>query len=416
MVTGKFFFMRLFRGLFYLHLLLIAVLVIFLTIRGFLSAGKDHRFHHLKWYAPLLSSIACGGAITLAWQSITRCNPSGAVRAAFWLSPLLTCGVGVLFVSIGFTGSLAAGVLVLVFSVIQSLYACWVNPRFEYATKVLSISMAPSPPSTGFVFLSVVSGTVYATFLVAGIGGATAIGTSIDTVFILVILLSLAWTMHVIRNILHVTMARIVFLKFMCGIEFDTQVALLDTIRYLVGSICIGSVLAPVLGVIRGSARAMNLVAGDTDEFMFSCANCYSGVASTLIMYGNRWGFVHVGVCNKGFVQASGETWEMFKRAGLEPVINYDLTGSFCFLSGVAVGATCTLVAGSWALVIHKSYATEVSIYAFLIGYLICRIAMAWPQACVSAYYVAYSEDPQSVRFDSTTIRDCIDRIQRYRA
>ncbi|RVW90320.1 hypothetical protein CK203_036698 [Vitis vinifera] len=292
----------------------------------------------------MLSSIACGGATALAWQSITRCNPSGAVRAAFWLSPLLT--------------------------LIQSLYACWVNPRFEYATKVLSISMAPSPPSTGFVFLSVVSGTVYATFLVAGIGGATAIGTSIDTR-------------------VHPGNPTELSLDNACDQEHTA---------------------------CHHGTHCVPEIHGTRMSFCFSCANCYSGVASTLVMYGNRWGFVHVGVCNKGFVQASGETWEMFKRAGLEPVINYDLTGSFCFLSGVAVGAICTLVAGSWALVIHKSYATEVSIYAFLIGYLICRIAMAWPQACVSAYYVAYSEDPQSVRFDSTTIRDCIDRIQRYRA
>jgi len=30
------------------------------------------------------------------------------------------------------------------------------------------------------------------------------------------------------------------------------------------------------------------------------------------------------------------------------------------------------------------------------------RLAMSWPQACVSAYYVAYAENPQSTQFDST--------------
>jgi hypothetical protein len=29
-------------------------------------------------------------------------------------------------------------------------------------------------------------------------------------------------------------------------------------------------------------------------------------------------------------------------------------------------------------------------------------MAIAWPQACVSAYYVAYAENPQSTQFDST--------------
>lgn len=31
-----------------------------------------------------------------------------------------------------------------------------------------------------------------------------------------------------------------------------------------------------------------------------------------------------------------------------------------------------------------------------------CRLAIAWVQACVSAYYVAYAENPQSTQFDST--------------
>ena len=153
----------------------------------------------------------------------------------------------------------------------------------------------------------------------------------------------------------------------------NTQIAFHDTVKHLVGSVCIGSALVPVLGTLRGSARAINLVAGDTDEFLFSCANCYSEVASTLITCGNRWGFVHVGVYNKGFVQASANTWEMFKMARLISLIDSDLTGVFCFLSGVAVGSICTLVGGTWALTVHKSYATEVSIYAFLIGYFTVR-------------------------------------------
>jgi hypothetical protein len=82
---------------------------------------------------------------------------------------------------------------------------------------------------------------------------------------------------------------------------------------------------------------------------------------------------VQVGVYNKGFVQASMDTWEMLKKVGLEPIIDRDLTGSFCFLSGMAGGAICTLVGGAWTFAVHKSYATEVSIYAFLIGYFMVR-------------------------------------------
>ncbi|OMO67836.1 Choline transporter-like protein [Corchorus capsularis] len=401
-VAGKFL-RRLFQIIFFTQLSLISILVIVLTIRGLIYAGNTHRFHPKKWYPPILVSTASAGILSFIWQWISFKNPSKALKAAFCLSPLLTCAIGVLHVLIGSPLSLAAGTIAVVSGVIQSLYACWVSPRFEYAIKILSVSTSFPPDKTPtFVTLSIITCVIYCSFLLTGIGGATATGTGLDIVFIIVILLTFTWSMQVIKNMLSVTISRVRYMNFACGVDMSTQIAFRDTVKHLVGSVCIGSALVPVFGTIRGSARAMNMVAEDRDEFLFSCANCYSGVASTLTTYGNRWGFVHLGVYNKGFVQASADTWEMFIRAELIPLIDSDLTGVFCFLSGVAVGSICTLAGGTWALTVHKGYATEVSIYAFLIGYFMCRIALAWQQACVSAYYVAYAENPLSPRFDAT--------------
>ncbi|XP_027351128.1 protein PNS1-like [Abrus precatorius] len=396
---------RVFEILFYLHLFLVAVFVIFLTIYGLVSDSHTHHFHPQKWYPPLLASTACAGIVGFTWQWITARHPTRAVKLAFWLSPLLTCAMGVLFVCIGSAVSLAAGVIALVSALIQSLYGCWVRTRFEYATKVLSVSIAFPPTKTKELTLtSIVIGILYCCFLVSGIGGARAIEsrTKLASFFILVILLSLGWTLQFLKNAMYVTISRVKYMHFAGGVDMDTRVAFGDTIKYLTGSVSIGSILVPLIGLFRGFARSTSLVGGDTDEFMFSCVSCYMGIASLLVTCGNRWGFVHVGVYNKGFVQASSDTWEMFIRVGLEQLIDLDLTGAFCFLSGVAAGSICSLVSGIWSLLMHKNYAIEVSIYAFLIGYFMCRLAIAWLQACVSAYYVAYAENPQSAQFDST--------------
>ncbi|MBA0618620.1 hypothetical protein Godav_027933 [Gossypium davidsonii] len=394
---------KLFQIIFFVQLFLVSILVIVLTIRGLIYAGSTDRFHPKKWYPPLLVSTASAGIVSFIWQSITFHCPSKAIKAVFWFTPLLTCAVGVLHILIGSPLSLAAGTIAILSGVIQSLYACWVNSRFDYASKILTVSTsAPPYNTTTFVIVSIITCLVYSSFSVTGIGGATATGTSLDIAFIVVILLSFLWSMQVIKNMLYVTISRIRYMNFACGVDINTRAAFHDTVKHLVGSVCIGSAIVPVIGTIRGSARAINLVAGDNDEFLFSCADCYSGFASTLITYGNRWGFVHVGVYNKGFIQASADTWEMFKRVELISLIDSDLTGVFCFLSGVAVGSICGIVGGTWELIIHKGYATEVSIYAFLIGYFMCRIALAWQQASVSAYYVSYAENPQSLRFDAT--------------
>jgi len=55
-------------------------------------------------------------------------------------------------------------------------------------------------------------------------------------------------------------------------------------------------------------------------------------------------------------------------------------------------------------------------VYLVLSGLCCCecfqgRVGLGWLQACVLAYYVAYSEDPQSMRFDGT-IPQRIQRLQ----
>ncbi|KAK6159035.1 hypothetical protein DH2020_006349 [Rehmannia glutinosa] len=394
---------KLFQHIFYTHLILIILLVIFLIVRGVLSSAHTQKFYPKKWYLLVLSSTAFSGIIGFSWQAFTSYNPSRTVKTTFWLSPLLTCGFGILLVSIGTPASLAASVIALASSVLQSLYACWVNPRFEHATKILTVSISYHPPKVKTtVTLSLITSILFSSFLMSGIGGATIKGTKIDTLFVFLILGSFTWTSQIIKNMMQVIVSHIKYMHFTCGIEVDFKTVVKNAAKYSMGSICIGSILVPVLTVIRGAARTVSLVSGDVDEFMFSCANCCSGAASRIVAYGNRWGFVHVGVYNKGIVQASMDTWEMFTRNEMEELINSDLTSSFCFLCGMAAGSICGLVGGTWAIFIHKSYATEVSIYVFLVGYFMNRVAMAWVQASVAAYYVAYAENPQSQQFDDT--------------
>lgn len=131
MTRGRSIFSNSFLYIFYIHLLLITVLVFFLVLRGVLSTVHTHHFHPKKWYVPVLSSTACGGIVGFAWQAFTSINPSRALKTTFWLSPLLTCAFGILLVFIGTPGSLAASVIAIVSSLFQSLYACWVTPRFD---------------------------------------------------------------------------------------------------------------------------------------------------------------------------------------------------------------------------------------------------------------------------------------------
>lgn len=148
-----------------------------------------------------------------------------------------------------------------------------------------------------------------------------------------------------------------------------------------------------------------------------------------MVLVGNRYGFVHVGVHNKGFVQASRDAWQEFRRTvGLEELVDADLTSSICFLSAFGIGAISALTAGIWELNIHEDYFFQMTLYAFIIGYFLVsfhyqnkkelkrlsscnfvlwcvfqgRVSSAWLQACVMAYFVAYAANPEGANFDNT--------------
>ncbi|SPT16604.1 unnamed protein product [Triticum aestivum] len=180
---------------------------------------------------------------------------------------------------------------------------------------------------------------------------------------------------------------------------------------------------------------------------MFSCAHCCLNVMNAVFEFGNSWAFVHVSeaflllspcissvltslVCltmvirlcwfveqiaayGRGFVQASRSTWNQFEgQPGMPALADADITSSVCFLTGVTSGALCVALAGSWTFVTHKHYTATVSLMAFYVGYLMTRIGMALPQACVGCYYVCYAENPRSRLFEDSPIGERLNKMK----
>ncbi|KAK1272211.1 hypothetical protein QJS04_geneDACA013002 [Acorus gramineus] len=364
----------LFKLAFFAHLFVTSVLVAFFSIRGLIFSS--HRFS--RFYLPLLASSLFSALPASAFLFSALHRPSAAIKAAMWLAPSLSLSLGLLLLAAGDPPGLALAVVAIASALAQSLYACWASPRLPFAAAVLSTATRGSGGAgAGAATLA----ALYAAVWACGVSGLATKGYHLAPLFVLTLLLGLAWPMQTIRTVAHVAVSGMAYASL--------------------GAACAASMAVPAVCAVRGAARAMGLVAGgDADEFLFSCTDCFSGLAGRMVARANRWGLVHV--ARKGFVRASEEAWEAFGRVGMGRLIEVDLTSSFCFLSGVAGGALSGIVGGAWALVVHKELTAGVSAYAFLIGYFVTRIAMVWPQACVTAYYVAYAEDPGSARFDLT--------------
>ncbi|KAM2378892.1 hypothetical protein ACFX1X_040237 [Malus domestica] len=218
---------------------------------------------------------------------------------------------------------------------------------------------------------------------------------------IILLVLSLAWTAEVMRNVANMTVSRVISLYYLRGMQSNTQFCFKRALSKNLGSVCLGSLFVPSIEALRIVARALNLLKGE-DEFMFSSAHCCLKVVECIFRYGNGWAFIQIAVYGKGFVRASQDTWELFERQEMEPIVDSDITSSICFLTGVCSGSICVIVVAAWTARVHQSFTATISLLTFLIGYLMTRIAMALPHACVGSYFVCYAENPDNRLFDNT--------------
>lgn len=369
------------KVLFILHLLAFIALTIFLGVQA--SSHQNPTYKPFSNFIPLVSSVIVSTIAACFWVILAFTNPPKAIKTSLWAAPVfaLACGVVILLVANG--AALGIGVLVVVFVVGAGLYSCWASgPRLRHASEVLSASVtgAHLPPSTSclviFVLLATFGYMAFWTVAISCIAAAEGHFMRYRMAYVAVLLVSMAWTMQVLRYVVYVAVAKLAHVQLVYGIRMPGGVVKVfcgTIFGPTFGDICMGAMAVPVNSAIRGLARAMKNAAGGNDEFIFSGQGCCFSVSEKMLGRANRWGFVHVGTRGKAFCVASRDVWSLFVHRGIENLVDSDLTGSFCFLSSVTAGALASLVAGSWALATvdkdQKKLALPVSIYAFLIGY-----------------------------------------------
>ncbi|OVA04020.1 Choline transporter-like [Macleaya cordata] len=393
---------------FLVHMVSVIGLVFFLgykALEGVIKSGETQRKERkiLEFWLPQVEGSAILSIIlAFAWQKAMREWPSFTLKFILWSSFLTSLSAGILLLVFQKPSTDGVGVALIAFAIGNGLYACWVTPRIGFTARVLSKSLEPvakfsdlNQPTywmlgLGFIWISL--------WVLAVIG---ALNFYFPPLLIIGLVLSLAWTAEVLRNVANLTVSRVIALYYLRGMQCSTQFCFQRALSRNLGSACLGSLFVPAIEALRIIARGLNLLEGE-DEFMFSCAHCCLRVMESIFRYGNGWAFVQIAAYGKGFVKASQDTWGLFERQEMEQVVDSDITSSVCFLTGVCSGSICVLVTASWTFAVHKDFTATVSLLAFFLGYLLTRIGMALPHACVSCYYVCYAEHPENRLFDET--------------
>ncbi|EXB95300.1 hypothetical protein L484_007944 [Morus notabilis] len=395
--------------LFLLHMVAAIGLVgflIFKGIQGLLIASESVKRKEkrvLKYFLPQVEAASLLG-ITLAfvWQKAVREWPKFMVSFILWCTFLMSLTAGILLICFQKAPTDGVGACFIVFAIGNGLYACSVSQRIGFCSKILVKSLEPVskfPDLNKPIYIMLAVGFLWMSMWILAVIGA--LNFYFSPLVTILLVLSLAWTAEVMRNVANITVSRVIALYYLRGMQSNTQFCFQRALTKNLGSACLGSLFVPAIEALRIVARALNLLEGE-DEFMFSCAHCCLRVMESIFRYGNGWAFVQIAAYGKGFVRASQDTWGLFEGQEIEPVVDSDMTSSLCFLTGVCSGSVCVIMAAAWTYKVHQSFTATISLLVFFIGYLMTRIAMAVPHACVSCYYVCYAENPENRLFDKT--------------
>ncbi|PHT48520.1 hypothetical protein CQW23_12728 [Capsicum baccatum] len=409
--------------LFMVHMIAAIGLVCFLVfkgIQGLLEAGEAQRKEKrlLKYFLPQVEAASLL-SITLAfvWQKTMRMWPIFMVHFVLWGSFVLTLSAGILLICFQRPATDGVGVVFIMFAIGNGLYSCWVTPRIKFCTKVLTKSLEPVPKFGDLnrpTYLTLAAGFLWMSLWILAVIGA--INFYFPPLIIIALVLSMAWVTEVMRNVVNLTVSRVIALYYLRGMQSSTQFCFQRALSVNLGSACLGSLFVPAIEALRIVARGLNLLEGE-DEFMFCCAHCGLKIMDSIFKRGNGWAYVQIATYGKSFVKASQDTWELFQKREMESIVDSDMTSAICFLTGVCSGSICVIVVGAWTFSVYPNFTATLALLSAYVGYLLTRIAMALPHACVSSYYVCYAENPDNRLFDKTiqerinsikTDRDCI--------
>lgn len=272
--------------------------LIFKGVQGLILASETFKRKEkriLKFFLPQVE-VASLLSITLAfaWQKAVRVWPKFMVHFILWSSFLMSLSAGILLICFQKPATDGVGVCLIAFAIGNGLYACWVTQRIEFCTRVFIKSLQPVskfPDLNQPTYWTLGVGFLWMSLWILGVIGS--LNFYFPALVIIALVLSLAWTAEVMRNVVNLTVSRVIALYYLRGMQSSTQFCFQRAVSLNLGSACLGSLFVPAIEALRIVARGLNLLEGE-DEFMFSCAHCCLRVMESIFRYGNGWAFVQV--------------------------------------------------------------------------------------------------------------------------
>lgn len=309
-------------------------------------------------------------------------------------------------------GAFAMGIAFLLVTLFVSYYTYRVWTRIPFAAANLVTAVTAVKANLGLAFYSYLS--IFILFLwsfwwtIASMStiyveaGCNAYGNCDQEVnggLVFAMLLSYYWTVQVIANVVHCSVAGTVGTWWYAPHEANgccskgVRDAYSRSITLNFGSICFASLVVALIQTIREMVHSMR---DNGDGFCICIAECLLACIESLVELFNRFALVYCAVHGQSFLQAGRSVMDLFRARGWTSIITDMMVDTVLSMMSVGVGLLIALLSVIIGATFQVNGATlgTVLVLGFILGYAICAVLLSVVSSAVNTVIVCFAEAP----------------------
>lgn len=388
--------------------------------------------------------ICVSVVLSFIYFALARIFTKFFIYFSFIMSIIMGLATAIYYLAVGYY---SAGIVFLIFSVLQIMFFWSARSRIPFATLVLQIVIdaTRAVPSIYIVsLLGAIVATAFSIFYAISIisayvkfspnpdnpgcnvtGGSCSNGKLIGSL----IYMTFAgfYISEVIKNVIHVTISGVYGTWYYCyksdqGMpRWPAFGSFKRAMTYSFGSISFGSLLISFVNFVRylleviRSAQLQSGEGGIAALFIticLCCVDCFLGLIQWLITYFNHYAYTVVALYGKAYIPAAKDTWSIIRARGIDALINDCLIDKVLSLGVLLIAYVAALFAYLYLRYTDPPYNSDGGYYPIVIGFTmvialqIGDIITVAIRAGTATFFVALARDPDVFRLSYPGLYD----------
>ncbi|KAF5103732.1 hypothetical protein D0Z03_000068 [Geotrichum reessii] len=389
-------------------------------------------------------TISVSVVLAFIYFALARIFTKFFIYFSFIMSIIVGLATAIYYLAVGYY---SAGIVFLIFSVLQILFFWSARSRIPFATLVLQIVIDATRvvPSIYFVsFFGAIAITAFAIFFAISMvsayvkfspnsnnpgcdvsAGSCSNGKLIGS--LIYITFAGFYISEVIKNVTHVTISGAYGTWYYCyksdqGMpKWPAFGSFKRAMTYSFGSISFGSLLISIVNLIRylleivRSAQMQSGEGGIAALFIticLCCVDCFLSLIQWLITYFNHYAYTVVALYGKAYIPAAKDTWTIIRARGIDALINDCLIDKVLSLGVLLISYVAALFSYLYLRYTNPPYNRGGGYYPIVIGFTmvialqIGNIVTVAIRAGTATFFVALARDPDVFRMSYPTLYD----------